>query len=723
MVLTDTPPAPTRHPWLEALIAAPAEELHALLAGYAAVAPYGKAEPADAALPLLYGLDANDPARAAFDRACLDCLGLFRTRLAHAGGEDYAYEALLLDRLLAVIRRIRPERTVADLHGRYVYWFSMVETATIDDGLDCRREFWRVLALTQDMVDGARDQRRLMPLWLELCAEAGPQGGYHSSYLDVGLLGLRRLPLGPSDASTEEAVCHGIARWAARQQPGKSTFLNRWREIESAYPRSPDYWPDLVADVIAATEAYLGQLSNRPSLSFPAAAWWRQELEPPPLAPGQTATPSGRRRQIEPEPQHRWAAIINDIHRPMRELISRIDQQMRAQRRYADATGDTYYVVRTACNIGKQLLRPRDEAAARGAAAVGLARLALSYAPHSVFAWALWRDALAAQGLIHDAELVGWEALRRYPENPHWRTQLATLLEYHSGRLDEAERLLADTIALFPLDGVARVHRARILSDRFGRHDDADHALRQTIKTVPDNVFAYNELASLRVRHFQDPAGARDILLQAQQRGIANEATRNILSALNSGHGLRPRRADPVIPPPEPDRSSLDFDAAPARLRRALFHAEHMDDARRDAAIAAIRQAGVDDPAMAYARYAATRVGVGKPGGHPDTALAFAFEQARQARDVAAFIALRRIARGLDLHLLNLAIVLAAADASLPVAPASVTHEPDAIAIRVGSVIAVVRDARRHQPDVAPLLLLLSDFGASRLSATILPAA
>jgi len=709
--------APTRHPWLATLIARPAMELRALLDGYADVAPYGRAEPADAAASLLHGVAGDDPARIAFDQACGETMATLRADLSRASGEEYEQLALVLDRLLTAIGRVRPRQTIADLHARYLFWFRMVEAATIDDGLDVRREFWRLLALTQDLAGPGVQPRRLMPLWLELCAEAGPLGLYDETYLDVGLIGLRRLPLGTADSSTEEAVCHGVARWAARQQPGKQVFLARWQEIESAYPRSPDYWPDLVADVIAATEAYLSQATERRTTGFPAAAWWRDELDLPPRRAGEVAAPSGRRRAIEPPARELREAVAHDIAQPARVLVPRIDRLMHSHRRYADATGDTDYLIRTACNIGMRLIRQADERSARGACAAGLARLALDYAPHSVFAWALWRDALATQGLIRDAELIGWEALRRYPENPQWRTQLAGLLEEKAGRSEEAERLLHETTLLFPLDGVARVHRAKILSDRLGRHQDADAVLREAIEIVPDDVYAYNERAGLRARHFNDSAGARDILRQALERGVENEATRNILRQLDSGRTFRPRGATAVPALGQGgETSTLGFDTTPALLRRTLFLHEHMGPPMRDAAAAEIRQYGSDGGASGYARYAAQRVGIPEVGGHPDTAFAFAFEQARQARSVAAFVALTRVVHGMDVHLLEAAIALAQANPALPPGPSSVTDEPEAFAIRFGSLVTVIAKARPYQTDPAPYLLLLSDFAASRLS-------
>jgi hypothetical protein len=225
---------------------------------------------------------------------------------------------MLALRLLAVIRRLRPRETVHDLHRRYAFWFAVIETAVLDAGLDLRREFWWLLAVTQDMAAGVAP-RRLMALWLELCAEAGPNGRFDESYLDVGLAGLRDLPLGAEHAANEEVVCHGIARWAVRQQPGRRGFLARWREIESAFPRNPTFWPPLVDEVIAATEVWLED-ERSGERSFPAAAWWRDEVELPRARPGQRTVAADRRRSIEPPPREWREGILRDIGLPVAAL-------------------------------------------------------------------------------------------------------------------------------------------------------------------------------------------------------------------------------------------------------------------------------------------------------------------------------------------------------------------------------------------------------------------
>ncbi|MBF0307842.1 MAG: hypothetical protein HQL41_19690, partial [Alphaproteobacteria bacterium] len=402
---------PRRHPWLAALEAAPLEEMRALVGGYADIPPFQRAEPADAAVSLLFGLGEDDPACRAFDRGCGELLGGLRAELLAAEDDTRRLRLIATTyRLISVIRRTVPRDTVRDLHRRYAWWFGAFETAVIDRSLDLRREFWRLIALTQSVIASDPEPRRLLGLWLGVCAEAGERGALGEGYLDTGLIGLRKLPLG-DHSSNEEAVCHGLARWAALQRPTKDVFLARWREIESLYPRGGDFWPDLLPSVIGATEDAVGL--------FPAADWWREEWELPPRPVKGAVRSSSAPRRFEPPPPDERKEILANIGQPLASLMARIESLMGEHRRYADATGDVFFVVRTACNVGMRLLENGADAerARRGELAVTLARAALDYAPTHAHAWALWRNGLAAQGAVREAELVGWESIRRFLEN------------------------------------------------------------------------------------------------------------------------------------------------------------------------------------------------------------------------------------------------------------------------------------------------------------------
>lgn len=629
------PEAAQRHPWLAAMQAAPEVELNALVGGFAEVDPYGRAEPEDAAASLLFGLAAEDPARLALDQGCLALLERFRRGLLTASAARYPARLASLNRLLAVIRRTRPSRTVRHLHARYVVWMNLLETSRLDAGLDPRREYLRLLALTQDL---SGQGRRRMPQWLELCAEAGPLGRFPADHLDVALLGLRRLPLEAGQDGNEEAVCHGLARWAARQRPSQAEFLARWREIESAYPRGAGYWPPLLERVIATVETHLTEENRGAPASFPAAAWWREEMELPAVPAGRRAPPPERRGPVEPPSPALREALLRDAASPLPQLAPRIAQMEAAYRRYTDATGDPYYLIRSACNVGMALLKPPfREDPARGVVATRLARLALEHEPANHYAWALWRDGVAAQGDLGAAEAIGWEAIRRFPENPQWRNQLATLLAEQRGRPPEAVTLLRETRALFPQNAATRSQLARLLREALGQPEEARAVLEEALDLLPDNPFSYGDLAALLADHFGDRAGAERVLRANLRLFPEDKFGQGMLQRLHQGQRLRRAPAPRPEIAPAHDLETADLPAA--ALRRALFRAETGGGA---AAMAEIQHLLAEDPSLAYARYVAARLGVPPPNDRPETAFAFAFQRAMAEGSAEGFTALAR---------------------------------------------------------------------------------
>jgi hypothetical protein len=143
--------APPRRRWLDQLIAEPAAQVRALVEGTADIAPLGRAEPSDAAATLLFGLAADDPAAQAFDNGTLATLESYCETTPRLAGLEWDRTALAALDLMTVIQRCAPRETVANLHRRFVHWNNWAETLALDEGFDLRREYWRALALTQDI--------------------------------------------------------------------------------------------------------------------------------------------------------------------------------------------------------------------------------------------------------------------------------------------------------------------------------------------------------------------------------------------------------------------------------------------------------------------------------------------------------------------------------------------------------------------------------------------
>jgi tetratricopeptide (TPR) repeat protein len=606
--------APQRHPWLDRLIAAPGPEMRALVEGTASIHPHGRGEPSDAAATLLFGLAIDDPAVRAFDQGTLEILKQYRQATAHSEGSQRDRLALAAMDLMTVVKRLTPHDTVVDLHRRFAYWNGWAETLVLDRGLDLRREYWRVLALSQDVAAGAGlAPRRLLPFWLDICGEAGRRGRFDESYLAIGLLGLRSLPLG-EEAANEEATLHGLARWADAQRPAKARFLREWHVLEGAFPRDPTFWTDLVARVLASVEQEISRVTNNSRDAFPAATWWREDVE----------SIKGvhlelRAAELEPPPREQRQALLADISagKPFQMLEPRVRALMQRHERYAIRTGDAFYVVRSACNVGMSLLRGGDALAQRAAHARELARLALRFEPANVYAWALWRDSLAAEGYFEAAELLGWETIRRFPENPQWRTQLALLVD-QLGRPQDAEALLRETLEVFSDDITVFNQLANVVGRETERLKEAIIILQQALILDPTDEIALRMKSSF-------------------ERGETSVRTRRVASAANA--------ADSPLP--------ADL-AASARMRRALFRVRTAEPAIREDAKREVESILREDENLAYSRYVATAAGVIPPTAN-DTIIAAAYLAAAREGSAVAMRSLFRHAHGIEGVILSLA--------------------------------------------------------------------
>ena len=229
----------------------------------------------------------------------------------------------------------------------------------------------------------------------------------------------------------------GLAFWAARQRPGEEEFGRQWRVRKKVCKRAVEFSAEGVQAAIAVAERNLTERTGGAETTFPMADWWLRDVG---IDPVKRKSPS-RHGVAEPVRKREWEAVLQKLDDPLDRAGPEIEKLMRRQRRYAAATGDFFYLIRTACNFGMRLLEkaPEAERVERGRLAVPLAAQALGRDQTDVFAWSLMRDALAASGRMADAELVGWEAIRRFPEYVRWRVRLASMLATGAGKILEAE--------------------------------------------------------------------------------------------------------------------------------------------------------------------------------------------------------------------------------------------------------------------------------------------
>lgn len=164
--------------WAEHLWVDGREAMLALLTGRASLGRLSAAEPEDAVAAVLHHAEPGSDLMRSFDRGCLSILQSFRSELLHREGNAFIVGIKRLETLLSIVRRMLPPETIVDLHRNFVLWNAFFDNFVIDSGLDLRREYCRTLALSQNIAEEhGLAPRRLMPLWLSICADSCASGG------------------------------------------------------------------------------------------------------------------------------------------------------------------------------------------------------------------------------------------------------------------------------------------------------------------------------------------------------------------------------------------------------------------------------------------------------------------------------------------------------------------------------------------------------------------
>lgn len=648
---TATTARPTdRHPWIDAFVADPAAELDNLLAGHASIAPYESADAPDATRLLFGGLPDDDEALGALDRAVNEWLDSQRL-----GGVP-EIDPLSLERWVRkvseafeIIGLLKLTHCSSDLRKRYVVWNSWADRLAVSAQRDGRHAFLRTLALTQRIVAEAESTVNpfaLESLWLHVCEQAGT--GFPEHYLGVGLIGLRMLPE-REGAPSERPWMAGLVRWAVGQKPPAKAFSRHWWALKALYPRMPSYWRSALTETLqqSSAEQMLSELKD----------WWLQDVA---VNEGTIAEkPESQSVSVPemPSPSDR-ISVLRRTSNPFASIKDQIEALTLGYRRYAEATGDSYYFIRTACNVGMAVIKGADDPVGRGRFAADLAQQALAWQPAHVYAWALWRNALAKQGAFDAAELVGWESIRRFPENEQWRNQLALLLADFSDREADAEYLLRETIERFPGDVVARTQLAELLI-ALDRIDEATSVVDDIFSRQLENEVGFDLRARL-LDNSGDREAARNVLLSGLGRFSTNRFLQAHIRMLDEGRALPLKAAAYRHHAKIADAAGVL--SAPIRQRghlRRLFsecRRRADDDDWRNTALEEVRRVLSEDTNLAYAQYLRRELEGGDGNGSPAGSFAVAFIDALKRKDAARLSALEKSFSG-QTHFIDVAKV------------------------------------------------------------------
>ncbi len=619
----------SRHPWLARFESEPEKAFGDLLAGYADIHPYERADAPDAALILFGPLAPEDSARKALGPAILAWLEKRRKNQLPAARPKLQRCVREICEAFEIVALLNVADAAADLRRYRLRWTDWVARLVLSPTRDARAEYWRMLALTQSLVASAApdmDENGLAPIWQHICREAGGRLPRH--YLSLGLLGLRRLP--KVDDPAQLPWVSWLAHWAVAQHPSDSEFKAEWFALKPLYPRAPQSWRRLVAKLLSAP--------TFKELEIEAPAWWRVDPDFASMAQGTYRNTDTPLRSPLPQDCDR---VVERLNEPFESGEALVDDLLQGHRRYLRATGDARYFVRAIHALGRELIESGgDNPHARAQKAQALAREGLKWQPYDRYLWALWGDALTADDAPDAAELIGWERLRRDPTDVNARTQLATLLVNSLGKVNEAEALLMETIEKFPEDAVARNELAELLIFQ-DRLPEAAGILDAALKAGANaDVATYG--ARARIYSYE---GHSQDALRTIENGLDFDPSDPVLKQykerINRGEKLplksRAFRTLKKSPEAKADIVAADSELAEVarlgKIRRLRFQLEFSPKDKRETALEELRQILRQDPTFAYAELLAARHRIWEAQADILPLFAAAFEDALATED------------------------------------------------------------------------------------------
>ena len=352
-----------------------------------------------------------------------------------------------------------------------------------DPALECLR------LLTRRQPDA-----RHTALWLRLATDPRPE------YLTVALAGLQSQPNQGDARMNQVLMLQALLRHAVKvrhEANAARKFFNRdFAALRGLFPRAPRHWN---RNLNEALDGFVESVPERMARELAGAL--RETI-----ASGSRRSSPGRASPHGPAPENQWAQLETDIHDsryPPKILADRLFAILDRNHYYAEATGASYFFVRTLHNLGNHLLRRHRLGEAEMARFGLMIERALVWEPANPYCWMLWAN---------------WFEARGYRDAHEWT--------------------LREILRLFPNDEHARVELARLLIRRGEHHwDEAEHWLRQVIERDPDNEHARVVMARLLVLRHRS-AEAETLLAEFVEHHPADAAARRSLDRLRSGiHG------------------------------------------------------------------------------------------------------------------------------------------------------------------------------------------
>lgn len=512
------------NPWLDRFDKDPESTWEAFVSGNAPVSGFALAGVSETLGTVFGGLQPDDARIQKLDATLTQWLDPFlawnEDQRHHFGYSNYVQH---LDQAFTTVAYLRLPKMSGHLFQRLEYYSAILPSLTLASYLDPMAAVYRVLAQSEHYCP------RLQPLWLRLCRNAGVT--LEDYYLDIGLLGLRGIPL---RSNVPPAWLAGLAAWLPHASNQK-LFLRKLRSLRAMDPKATKFLSDWSKPLLEKMEEQI--------IDTDRVDWWRKELKPARSSPkkGAIAPLSSPypRDLTEVFDQFEKTGKFEKLASDLRSLFSQHED-------YAQRASDTYYLVHATAKAAGFLLKQSQTDMAKLASQ--LLRRALVFAPWDIPCWHLLGRSLASMGHVHAAEWVFWDTLRRDPNNLPTYNELGILLS-RQGRLDEAEAVFRKVLIQDANDSFAlpQLEKIAILRQNGGY---AEEPLENHIKPEYSNQYD----------HFRAPglAIASDFVMRLQsempkvvhQRArtqledlLKTDAQHGVVRFVGRRHGLLPHSA------------------------------------------------------------------------------------------------------------------------------------------------------------------------------------
>lgn len=286
------------------------------------------------------------------------------------------------------------------------------------------------------MLAHGQSNRALLFTWMDVIRRGRPV-----EHVRHALLGLRKMPAddnGAPEHGLPRALLRGLLDYGetlvkAGDKKGKP-WLEEVDFLAAVYPMSPEKWGRRFSEVLQARD-----VSQAREVSKDVRNWLDRRFHVKVNKQDNTSAKDFLKPPHVDDMTPLLLRMQKDFAGTRPALMTLLDYH----RRYAQESGDSFYLVGGFCKAGEELLE-HDPQWARE-----LAHEAARWAPSYSHAWSILARALEEEGDWRRAEAVYWNARRRFPHDARRHIQLGHALLLH-GQAELGEIVFRQATRLFP---------------------------------------------------------------------------------------------------------------------------------------------------------------------------------------------------------------------------------------------------------------------------------